>query len=195
MATLRQLYPGLATVSLEQFWQTINFGNLTFLLDELSDYYTKNLPLWRVLVHYGIDADDSDEQRQVPCLWRTHGGPDRKFSARYYPIDRNTGEWRPAVSCFKCQTMKTSLWYVYEVENWHRQRGIADAMSFIEYQFKVKVPRHIFLDFDPLAAASLSAAQQAETVKLFQHALAIRQQRYAFNDPEYRSQVFGLLLG
>jgi hypothetical protein len=88
---------------------------------------------------------------QVNCLLFEHGSNDFNKSARYYSYDRNTGEDKEGVFCFKCQKYLTPFWYLYKMEKDYRSVQIKDFFLFIKKIFRVDFPRHLILDFDPEA--------------------------------------------
>lgn len=147
-------------IELHPDWSGVNdpekiideIGNeaLFALTSATAEYYEQHLPLWQVMNHYGIEDVAADtEQAYVPCRLASHGTYDKHASASYFTVDRNSGEYRPAFYCYKCQKMLTSFWYTYQMEkDWNDLTKFRDLYKFIWRTFRVAPPLDIWFNFD-----------------------------------------------
>lgn len=147
---IRDIHPEFINLSEEDFISQIPYPPIFNLFMDISDYYDKELPLWQVLRNYGIyDVDEYSDQIQINCLNLEHGSTDFHKSARYFSINRETGEYRPSVYCYKCNKLLTSFWYLYKYEKDHHSLNIKEIYLMIWKKFGVKFPRDLVLEFDP----------------------------------------------
>lgn len=182
---LRERHPDLVTTPSAELLRKINRETIFATLPELAEAYTTTLPMWRVLHHYGqTHINEHDTEKQVNCLWLSHGSIDRNRSARYFSTDRNTAEARGAVYCYKCQRSLTSFWYVYRMEHDSHERSLIDTLLFIETTFGVKLPRDVILDFDPDTYYSFADAQNTSSQLLTYFAQAGKLRALKTVDPE-----------
>lgn len=157
---LRDAYPELCNFSSDALIRKVDPGTLSACLTDIGDAYSLALPMWRVLVHYGEYANQDDSGRSVRCLWSTHGTEDKNRSAKYFASDRNTGQERGAVYCYKCQKSLTSFWYVHQMMKDQGLTALADTIKFVEVTFGVPFPRDVLLDFDPDVFFSFESASK-----------------------------------
>lgn len=182
---LRERYPDLVTAPSAELLRKLSRETLFAVLPDLAEAYTTLLPMWQVLHHYGQDyVTQHDTEKQVNCVWVSHGTVDKNRSARYFATDRNTGAPRGAVYCYKCQRSLTSFWYVYRMEHDLHERSLFDTMLLVEATFGVKLPRDVILDFDPDTYYSFTDTMAAQTQLLthFDSASKLRALKNA--DPE-----------
>lgn len=182
---LRDRYPDFVTLSTAELLKRLSRETLFALLPDLAEAYTHVLPMWQVLHYYGqTHVHEGDTEKQVNCLWLSHGTVDKNRSARFFSTDRNTGTARGAVYCYKCQRSLTSFWYVYRMEHDTHERSISDTMLFIEATFGVRLPRDVILDFDSDTYYSFTdtKAEQSQMLAYFSQAGKLRALKTA--DPE-----------
>ncbi len=99
MSVLANSSPYLAGVSLDEFFQKVDFKTYIHpLFNNIFDYYNQELELYQVLRFAGFNSlTSSSDQVQLPCILPEHGGEDVNNSARYYLFDRDTGHRIPGV--------------------------------------------------------------------------------------------------
>lgn len=146
---IRDAYPELCNFSSEALLQKIDPSTLHSCLTDIGEAYAIALPMHMVLSHYGEHVGAGDSDRSVRCLWSTHGTEDKNRSSRYFPIDRNTGQPRGAVYCYKCQKSLTSFWFVHQMMKDQGFTQLEDTIKYVENTFGVPFPRDVLLDFDP----------------------------------------------
>lgn len=174
---LIEQYPDFATIPTETLLQKVSRDTLFATLPDVSELYSSALQMRNVLKYYGQDHISSGEtERQVNCLWMSHGSVDKNRSARYFSTDRKTGETRGAVYCYKCQRSLTSFWYTYRMEADIRGLSLNDTILFIERTFGVKFPRGPILefDYDKFYSFSTETANQMNTLVFFEQAAKVR---------------------
>ena len=195
-ATLRYIYPEAENLPLKEFFGIVDLGHLSYLLDELSEYYTQNLPMWWVLRQYGLNVESTDEYPvQISCLWDEHGGPDENPSARYFPMNRESGMREGSVYCYKCQITKTSLWYVHNLEKQRQEFNLLDVFEWIENEWKVNFPKKYFLDFDSDILLSMDDVSKKKNHFLFMEALQLNQSGVWRSDLMFRQRLYEILVG
>lgn len=118
-------------------------------LDKVIEYYDSKLSLRTILTRYGVDVPDQTDVMQIPCLLPSHGTRDIHNSARYYSYDRESGEAKEAIYCFKCRVKKTGFSLVLALEREYRGKTLMDVLELMEGQFGIPFPKEILLDFDP----------------------------------------------
>ena len=155
---LRDKYPSLAEMQPSVLFRRLDRQPVFAGTAEIANYYTQELPLCDVYNFYGdqlsaqydgyfphLDSDTSEAN--ISCLLPSHGSADKHRSGKYYSFDRNSGEYRPSVYCFKCQKLSTSLWLVFAIER-ERGKDLLDVFDVIFNNFRVAHPVDIVLDFD-----------------------------------------------
>lgn len=148
--TLRQLFPELEVCDLEIFLEKISNSSIYNLFLEIAKKYEQQIPLWKVINFYrDADLSDYDDEVQVTCSLAEHGSGDKHKSARYFKYDRQTGELRPAVYCYKCNRVLTSFWYIYRKERDFRDLDLKGIFLHIWKVWGIDFPRELILDFDP----------------------------------------------
>lgn len=147
---LIDLHPEWARMAPRDILEKIQSDTLFHLLEITAEYYSEQLPLWRVLNYYGVDEVDANtESAHVPCRLLSHGSVDKHTSARYFTIDRNSGDYRPAFYCYKCQRMLTSFWFLYKQERDISERNLRQIYEFILDHFRIAPPLDLWFEFDP----------------------------------------------
>lgn len=147
---LRDTNPNLSKVSLEEFFNVVRWGTIYSLFPQISEFYNNQLSMVLILNYYGLDyVVEGVDHMQVNCLLLEHGSQDFNKSARYYSYDRNTGEPKEGVWCFKCQKYLTPFWYLYKMEKEYKNVPIVEFFLWIKKVFRVDFPRDLILDFDP----------------------------------------------
>lgn len=173
---LGERYPEFVTLPTSSLLEKLSRETLFALLPEIAESYVSVLPMWAVLSHYGQDhVSEHDTEKQVNCLWLSHGSKDTNRSARYFATDRHTGGSRGSVYCYKCQRAITSFWYVYRMEHDFHGKSIADTILYIEACLGIRLPRTVILDFDPDTYYSFSDHQvEQQLIQYFSQALKLR---------------------
>jgi len=173
---LQDYHPHWVTADPRQVIDEIGSENLALLIPTTAEYYEKTLPLWRVLTHYGCEGvGPNDETAYVPCKLPSHGGEDRNASARYFTQDRETGEFKPAFYCYKCQKRLGAFWYTYIMERDLSDRNLRDTYKFIYDTFQVPPPIDLWCQFDPTQMSfDDNATTETDPTPHFEAALAIR---------------------
>jgi hypothetical protein len=147
---LLDLFPEWRSADSDTVVDAIRFETLCATMSQVDAYYTQALPFWRVLPFYGIDTvTPESDQEWIPCRLASHGTQDKKASASYFRLDRNSGEVRPAFYCYKCAKMLTSFWFVYCMERDFSNRNLKGVFKFIHQQWGVPPPLDIWFEFDP----------------------------------------------
>lgn len=147
---LRDLNPELVKLNTEDLIQRVKYSYIFALMDQISEYYSESLALWKVLNYYGIPEPDAEiEQCQVSCLLVEHGSGDKHASARYFSFDRETGLRKEQVYCYKCSKILSSFWYIYKYEKDYHELNMKDVFIFIQKTFGVQFPKDLILEFDP----------------------------------------------
>lgn len=147
---LRDTNPNLIDLSLEEFFKVVRWSTIFSLFPQIAEYYNSRLSMVYILNYYGMDYVTSGvDHMQVNCILIEHGSQDINKSARYYSYDRNTGEAKEGVWCFKCQKYLTPFWYLYKIEKEYKDVQIFDFFLWIKKVFRVDFPKDIVLDFDP----------------------------------------------
>ena len=194
---LIELHPSWLTANdPERIIEEIGNEALFALTQATAEYYEQHLPLWRVMNHYGIDDIYSDtEQSYVPCKLASHGTVDKHASASYFTMDRNSGEYRPAFYCYKCQKMLTSFWYTYQMEkDWNEVTKFRDLYKFIWQTFRVPPPLELWFNFDPEEHFADFGADstQVDVAVFFEDALRVRALKEV-DQPAYLQNLARLL--
>lgn len=176
---LRDLNPGLANVSLDEFFIKIQWGTLFSLLPQISEYYDSRLNMVQILHYYGLDyVEQGVDHMQVNCLWSEHGTNDFNKSAKYYSYDRHTGEAKEGVYCFKCQKYLTPFWYLFKMEKDQKGVHIMDFFKWVKRIFGVDFPRDLILDFDPNAFYTFDDIEEKQSMlSLFSYARSLRKMK------------------
>jgi hypothetical protein len=122
------------------------FGNL---VQPTAEYYKSVLSLPAVLEYYEAGEFNQDaDSAYVTCKLATHGGEDRHASARYFRLNRETGEFDPAFYCYKCQKSYSSFWFTFYMEkDWHG-RSLRDTIKFIDSDFHIPPPLELWFNYD-----------------------------------------------
>ena len=189
MAAIKLYYPDIAKAPVEEIFRTVNFGYLIDMMMDFSEYYDKAIPIERVLQRYGIAVDGTREV-QIPCMFPEHGSMDNHYSARYYPMDRESGEEIGAVHCFKCQKTRRAFWLLYAKEK--EENRLADFFVWLQKAYGVPFPAHMVAEFDPDVAYQLKSGRENEHIQLLQNALMV-QEHFARNTPEFASSLHTIL--
>lgn len=181
---LRDKYPSMVDMEPSTLFRKVDISTVIACLDPISAYYVEKLPLADVYNHYGTQLLDplgvywphlstDESEANINCILPSHGGADRHRSGKYYQIDRNSGEYRPSVYCFKCQAMKTSLWLAHAIER-ERGKDLLDTFDLIYNTWKVPHPRNIVLDFDDEVYYQVKSDSATDLVSRFNRARNIR---------------------
>lgn len=124
-------------------------------MEGMNEWYEEKLPLWGVLRVYGEDGVCGDDENvTVSCRLPMHGGGDIHASAKYFRDDRESGRFRPAVYCYKCQRVLNSFWYVHTQEKERRGRNLRGVLKFIYERFGVEPPLSLWWEWDDAAGSS-----------------------------------------
>lgn len=158
------------------------------ITDALSSYYDSKLDMSAIYNIYGQDLRAGDDQQQVVCLLPSHGSQDRHPSARFYPVDRNTGEIRHAVYCHKCQKMSTPFWLLYKRESFLSGIHMRELFLFIKKTFQIPFPRHIFFEFDPQEYFTFTESEARHKLQKINFANTLLRLKEAC-DPLYLSEL------
>lgn len=135
---------------------------------DMNAWYEVELPLWRVLAAYGSGGvGEGDESGVVSCRLPGHGGEDFHASAKYFRDDRESGRYRPAVYCYKCQKVLTSFWYVHTQEKARRGLNLRGVLKFIYERFGVSPPLKLWWDWDDSVVSASSMEKEVGSVGLF----------------------------
>lgn len=172
-----ELHPEWANASPLQVIEEISHEALNQLFEQTAEHYAKELPLWQVLNHYGVDeVDASMDSAYVPCKLLSHGGEDRTASAKYFTEDRNTGEHRPAFYCYKCQKMLTSFWYHYTMQrDFFEVKSIREVLKHIYTTFGIAPPLDLWFNFDLTEYfASFDGVATTDVSVFFKEAIEVR---------------------
>jgi len=173
---LRDINPELSNLDLEEFFKAIQWGTVFSLLPQIAEYYNSKISMVYVLNYYGLDYVTSGiDHMQVHCLLLDHGTSDFNKSARFYTYDRNTGEPKEGVWCFKCQKYLTPFWYLYKMEKDFRSRGLLDFFILLRKIFRVDFPKDLILDFDPDSFYTFEGGEDRQNIlSLFSYARSLR---------------------
>lgn len=190
----RTLHPEFVNLPEEDFIDRIPYQTVINLFMQIADYYNENLKLWEILRTYGIyDVDEYTEQAQVSCLCVEHGSSDHHKSARYFSVDRDTGNHRPAVYCYKCNKLLTTFWLLYKYEKDHHDLNSKEIFKLISKTFRVPFPRDLILDFDPEKFFTFDESEEDRKKALegFKYAESLRQFK---TDPPIYCEKLNLLM-
>lgn len=182
------LHPDYISLSDVELIEKIPSNTILPLTDAICAFYDKKLSISQVYAYYGFDFKDSDYQQQVHCLLPSHGSSDKHPSARYYPIDRNTGQSRQAVYCHKCQKTSTAFWLLYARESFLSGIHMRQFYLFINKVFRIPFPRHIFLEFDPQEYYVFEESEIKGKLAKVQYAETLLRLKEA-KDPLYLSEM------
>lgn len=144
-----EIYPEYASMSDRELIEKMPSHVIVPLSPAISEWYDGKISMSSVYSHYGQDFGSVETQQQVVCLLPSHGSEDRHPSARFYPVDRQTGELKHAVYCHKCQKTSTPFWLLHSREAFFRGIHMREFYVWLGVIFKVAFPRHLFFDFDP----------------------------------------------
>ena len=191
MATLVERSPDLAGVPTRTLLDLVQPSTLYECLPQIGEHYEQALPLWRVLHFLGLDVDEHDDQKTVPCLLPEHGTGDQHPSARYFAYDRDTNRRRGTVWCYKCDKLKTSLWMLYAVRrDWFPT--LRDYLVWLEGPpFHVSFPRHFLLAFDPEKHYTLRMQDEERSRGFMAQAETLR--NLDWFDPSFHQAAFHLM--
>ena len=196
MHTLRDVYPEAVDLPLDKFFEIANMDHMSYILDEISEYYMEHLPMWWVLRHYGIDVEESDDNPvQVNCLWSSHGSSDENASARYFPYERSTGLKHGSVYCYKCGRTRTSVWFTFDMESQRQDFSLTDVFVWIEDEWKIKFPRALFLDFNPDIIIQINETSRQRNYFLFAESNNLHDSGLGRDNHEFRNRLYGILMG
>lgn len=163
-------------MSLKDFFKAVQWGTIFNLFSQIAEYYDNALSMISILRYYGLDyVGEGEDHIQVNCLLVEHGSRDVNKSARYYSYDRNTGEPKEGVYCFKCQKYLTPFWYIHKLEKEYREISIIDFFLWIKVVFRVDFPRDLVLDFDPNTFYTFGDTESAQNrMAKFSYAKSLR---------------------
>lgn len=196
---IRDLHPDLGRVSLDRFFEVVKWGTIYNLFPQIAEFYNSRLSMVRILNYYGMDyVTEGVDHMQVNCLLLEHGSDDFNKSARYFSYDRNTGDAKEGVYCYKCQKYLTPFWYLYAIEKERKKITLLEFFQFVKRIFRVDFPRNLVLDFDPDSYYTFDDVGERQNVlSLFSYAKSLRELK---RDPEiylksiiefYRSMKIG----
>lgn len=158
------------------------------LTEQISSYYDSKISMQQVYAIYGYELKDTESQQQVSCLLPSHGSQDRHPSARFYPIDRNTGQTKHAVYCHKCQKTTTPFWLLYTRESFFSGIHMREFYTFLRKTFQIPFPRHYFLEFDPVEYFTFTESELKNKLQKIRYAetlLKLKENK----DPLYLSEM------
>ncbi len=172
---------------------TESFGNL---VQPTAAYYKSVLSLPAVLGYYGAgDVGFDDDSAYVACKLASHGGEDRHASARYFRLNRETGELDPAFYCYKCQKAYNSFWFTYYMEkDWHG-RNLRETIKFIESEFHIPIPRELWFSYDAAVFYSEDGGKIIEDPTLAFIAVESVLELKATDIPAYLQRLKKIMLG
>jgi len=182
------LHPEYVSLPDEELITSIPGNLITPLMESLSSYYDSKLNMQQVYSIYGHELFLGNDQQQVVCLLPSHGSQDRHPSARFYPVDRNTGELRHAVYCHKCQKMTTPFWLLYKRESFFSGIHMRDLFLFLKKTFQIPFPRHIYFDFDPQEYFTFTESEAKQKIQKIKYAEMILNLKEA-KDSLYLSEL------
>ena len=190
----RLSHPDFENFSDEEFIDKVPYDKIIHLFMKIADYYNKSIPFWRVLQSLGIyDVDQHTEESQVSCMLIEHGSADSHKSARYFSHDRDTGEYRPAIYCYKCNKLLTTFWFLYKYEKDNHGLNSKEIFKLISSKYKIPFPRELVLDFDPDTFFSFdeNSEENRNMLKGFEVAAKYRQLKV---NPELYCEKLGFLM-
>lgn len=188
------LHPELKNMPMQDLVVKVPMRYAVMFSDVLAEYYDSKIGIVDIYRYYGVGIRTRiGHQFQVQCLLPSHGSLDEHSSARYYEADRNTGEVRPRVYCFKCGKVNTLFWMLYRIEE-ARGRKFGEMFDFIWRIFGVEFPREIFLNLDPETAYVLERDTQNELLRGRMHADRVRGMKI-LKPQEYLKELKNMLSG
>ncbi|MFA5071095.1 MAG: hypothetical protein WC511_01840 [Candidatus Pacearchaeota archaeon] len=192
MSNFLDTHPDYKNYSEEEVIKSVPSSVLIAITPDVANYYDSRIRMGLVYQLYGHSLDDSADQQQIPCLLPSHGTTDRHPSSRFYSSDRNTGEKRHAVFCFKCQRTITPFWLLYARES-QRNLKFRDIFLFISKVFKVAFPRQILYSFDPLLYYTMENTEVAQKVQKYLRAEVLLQLKLS-GDASYLPELKRLIV-
>ena len=179
---VRLLIPSASKMDLKEFITAFSgVAPLSPALNAVSAYYSKHLPIWRILNLYGENVGPSDTEQQVSCLMPSHGTSDRNKSARYYSFSRENDENEESVYCFKCDKRRTSLWLMYDILR-SEDMELVQVFEYVEKHFGVPFPRELLLDMDTDELLSLDPSGEPRMERI--EALLATANKLYLNKPD-----------
>lgn len=182
------IHPEYMNFTDEELIESIPTNYILPLTGKIASFYDGKLSMKDVYSIYGQDLGDTESQQQVQCLLPSHGSQDRHASARFYPVDRHTGEVKHAVYCHKCQKTVTPFWLVYFRESYFSEIHMRGVYAFLKKTFQVPFPRHVYLDFDPQAYFVFEETEVQNKIQKIKQAETILRLKEA-RDPLYLSEI------
>jgi len=182
------IFPDYQNMSDEELIEKIPSNTILPISNAVAEFYDSKVSMCDIYSYYGMELQESDSQQQVQCLLPQHGSQDRHPSARFYPVDRNTGEIKHAIYCHKCMKTVSPFWLLYSRESTYSGIHMRGLYLFIKRIFKVPFPRHIFFNFDPQEYYVLTESEAYSKIQKMQYAQTLLQLKNA-KDPLYISEM------
>ena len=150
---IKLMVDNLNNKSIDDIVKVVGFSDTIFpLIPDIIEYYDKEIPLWQMINHYSEDTDlyeGEERQVQVHCIFPEHGSADYHKSATYFPFDRDSGETRESLWCFKCQIRRGAFTTSLHLErNRNEKWSIVDHFKWLEKN-GIPFPKNIIGEFDP----------------------------------------------
>lgn len=183
--------------SIEEIIDFVGFSKtIVPLIPDLIEYYDNEMNLFEIINHYSDESlDGSEDEVQVHCCFPEHGGSDNHKSARYYSRDRDSGENRESLYCFKCQIRRGAFLTSLHIERHNRDKwSIVDHFKFLEDN-SIVFPRYIIEDFDPDKYYTWDAEEagyKTKVLKIFESVERIRELK-SYDPLEWLRQAENLM--